>query len=240
MVLSLRLTLVNREFHTINKLLFKKKVRLQWISTTNQLANIFTKALSWQLVSSFLDKIGLQPLSQTLASNGGEVCASCNNHTPPAIVCLNPQATTPREWLVQRILTSHAFFLDYVFFVGGLVNLEAVFLHPIFLFPPSFQSVLLCSFIFLFQLLRFFIQPFLIDFFLFPVSSYIDFSFSFSIHLFLSCLFSFHQLFFVPQLIFIFTTSLIGLDFVLFYLYVDDEGGSVVTCDILFSFLKFS
>jgi hypothetical protein len=56
---------VDRKFYTINELLFKKKVRLQWIRTTNQLANIFTKALGWRLVSSFLNQIGLQPLSQS-------------------------------------------------------------------------------------------------------------------------------------------------------------------------------
>ena len=84
---------VKQEFHIIKKLLFKKKVRLEWISTMDQLANIFTKALGWRLVSKFLDQTGLRLLSQALESNGGEVCAGCNDHTPPAIVHLNPEVT---------------------------------------------------------------------------------------------------------------------------------------------------
>jgi hypothetical protein len=81
---------VNREFHIINELLFQEKVQLKWISTNSQLADIFTKALGWQKVSKFLDQTGLRALSHMLASIGGKVCAGCDNHTPPAIVCLSP------------------------------------------------------------------------------------------------------------------------------------------------------
>jgi hypothetical protein len=86
---------VDQEFHTINELLYQEKVRLEWIKTLDQLANIFTKGLGWRLVSLFLDQTGLRPLSNTLASNGGEVCASCNDHAPPAIVRLNPAVKRP-------------------------------------------------------------------------------------------------------------------------------------------------
>lgn len=84
---------VDREFHVINELLFKKKVRLEWISTERQLADIFTKALGWRSVSNFLDQTGLRPPSHTLASIGGEVCAGCEKHAPPAIVRLSSTST---------------------------------------------------------------------------------------------------------------------------------------------------
>ena len=82
---------IDREFHAINELLYQKKVRLEWIKTTDQLADIFTKALGWRLVSQFLDRKGLCPMSHILASNGGEVCAGCDDHTPPTIVRLSPR-----------------------------------------------------------------------------------------------------------------------------------------------------
>jgi hypothetical protein len=82
---------VDREFHTINELLYQKKVRLQWISTQHQLADILTKALGWRKVSEFLSLIGLRRQSNTMASKGGEVCAGCDEHAPPASVRLPPQ-----------------------------------------------------------------------------------------------------------------------------------------------------
>jgi hypothetical protein len=39
---------VDHKFHIITELLFQEKVRLEWISTTRQMADIFTKALGWQ------------------------------------------------------------------------------------------------------------------------------------------------------------------------------------------------
>ncbi|KAI7958341.1 hypothetical protein MJO29_006558 [Puccinia striiformis f. sp. tritici] len=81
---------VNCKFHIINELLYKEKVRLEWISTHLQQADIFTKALGWRSVSDFLTQTGLRPSSHTLASIGGNVCAGCDNHTPPAIVRLSP------------------------------------------------------------------------------------------------------------------------------------------------------
>ncbi|KAI7962876.1 hypothetical protein MJO28_000970 [Puccinia striiformis f. sp. tritici] len=86
---------VDREFHIINELLYKEKVRLEWISTHDQQADIFTKALGWRKVSNFLTQTGLRSLSSTLASIGGNVCASCENHTPPAIVRLSLENPNP-------------------------------------------------------------------------------------------------------------------------------------------------
>jgi hypothetical protein len=83
---------VDCKFHTTNELLYQKKVQLEWIKTSDQLADIFTKALGWRLVSRFLNQTGLRPMYHTLASTGGEVCASCDKHTPPTIVRLNPAA----------------------------------------------------------------------------------------------------------------------------------------------------
>jgi hypothetical protein len=40
----------------INELLFIKKVTLEWVSTNDQKADIFTKALGWQKVSEFLQE----------------------------------------------------------------------------------------------------------------------------------------------------------------------------------------
>jgi hypothetical protein len=88
---------VDREFHIINELLYKKKVRLEWVPTTEQLADIFTKALGWRLVSQFLSQAGLRSMPHTLASNGGEVCAGCDDHTPPAIVRLSSGNKPPDE-----------------------------------------------------------------------------------------------------------------------------------------------
>jgi hypothetical protein len=82
---------VEREFHVINELLYFKKIRLEWISTNHQLADILTKALGWKKVSEFLALLGLQRQSNTLASKGGKVCASCDENAPPASVCLPPQ-----------------------------------------------------------------------------------------------------------------------------------------------------
>jgi hypothetical protein len=83
---------VDREFHIINELLYQGKVRLEWISTNDQLADIFTKALGWRKVLDFLNQTGLWSSSHTLASIGGKVCAGCDEHTPPAIVCLSPES----------------------------------------------------------------------------------------------------------------------------------------------------
>jgi hypothetical protein len=81
---------INCEFHVINKLLFREKFCLEWVSTNQQMANIFTKALGWRKVSEFLDQTGLRALSHMLASIGGKVCAGCEKHTPPAIFRLSP------------------------------------------------------------------------------------------------------------------------------------------------------
>ncbi|KAI7935628.1 hypothetical protein MJO28_016499 [Puccinia striiformis f. sp. tritici] len=90
---------VDREFHIINELLYKEKVRLEWISTQDQQADIFTKALGWRKVSEFLSQMGLRLPSHTLASIGGNVCAGCDNHTPPAIVRLSPGNPNPMfDW----------------------------------------------------------------------------------------------------------------------------------------------
>jgi hypothetical protein len=83
---------VDREFHVINELLYLKKVRLEWIPTDRQLADIFTKALGWRKVSEFLTATGLRLQSNTLASKGGTVCAGGEKHAPPASVRLPPQS----------------------------------------------------------------------------------------------------------------------------------------------------
>jgi hypothetical protein len=88
---------VNREFHVINELLYLKKVRLEWISTHNQLADILTKALGWKKVSEFLMDLGLRRQPNTLASKGGTVCAGRDEHAPPASVCLPPQPPSIEE-----------------------------------------------------------------------------------------------------------------------------------------------
>jgi hypothetical protein len=85
---------IDREFHIINELLFLKKVALKWVSTNDQKANIFTKALGWRKVSEFLQETGLKAASQVLASIGGKLCAGCNENMPPATVCL-PLFWTP-------------------------------------------------------------------------------------------------------------------------------------------------
>ncbi|KAI7961043.1 hypothetical protein MJO28_001532 [Puccinia striiformis f. sp. tritici] len=81
---------IEREFHTINELLYLNKVVINWIGTNEQLADILTKALGWQKLKEFLEKVGMKSSPQTLASNGGEVCASSDDHAPPASVRLSP------------------------------------------------------------------------------------------------------------------------------------------------------
>ncbi|PLW07061.1 hypothetical protein PCANC_25378 [Puccinia coronata f. sp. avenae] len=72
---------------------------LKWISTTNQLANIFTKALRWHLVLKFLDKTGLRPLSQTLAIN----LINDSEDDPEPTENDNPDSTQPEPVKSQEL-----------------------------------------------------------------------------------------------------------------------------------------
>ncbi|KAI7945710.1 hypothetical protein MJO29_012098 [Puccinia striiformis f. sp. tritici] len=86
---------IEREFHTINELLYLNKVVINWIGTDEQLADILTKALGWKKLKDFLEKVGMKSSPHTLASNGGEVCAGSDDHAPPASVRLPPGHSRP-------------------------------------------------------------------------------------------------------------------------------------------------
>ena len=81
---------VEQEFHTINELLFLKKVIIGFIGMDKQLANVLTKAFGLQKLWYFLDKACMSAVHHTLASTGGLICASCEEHTPPTTVCPAP------------------------------------------------------------------------------------------------------------------------------------------------------
>ncbi|KAI7940827.1 hypothetical protein MJO28_013112 [Puccinia striiformis f. sp. tritici] len=86
---------IEREFHTINELLYLNKVVINWIGTNEQLADILTKALGWRKLKEFLEKVGMRFTPDTLASNRGEVCAGSDDHAPPASVRLPPGQSNP-------------------------------------------------------------------------------------------------------------------------------------------------
>ncbi|MBW0538885.1 hypothetical protein O181_078600 [Austropuccinia psidii MF-1] len=48
---------IKREFHMTNELLVTNQIKLKWVGTTEQLADIMTKSLGRNKVDSFCEKI---------------------------------------------------------------------------------------------------------------------------------------------------------------------------------------